>query len=465
MLPYNVIFSIQLTINGQEDSKIKELSKGIQNSSQYEKDFVLFGFNPMTPWIPSFKGEVGQITVGYSHRILSMNQCVVGKFNHEPNYTIYPTGGDFKESDGLSSRRADVCDVPSYVVVLPFNGTYREHDTICKSLYGQLIDIDSSRYDKLSNEIKSQCDQRGSTTFWSLSYTNDELDNRCFMMFGNEINRIYCYRQSSCSLCNIPKNIEVYLFGQLKFFDRKFKMIPDKRGMFSFNGSLSSMSRNNGLWELNSLVSEEKLVYEGFGIPLGRKNWTLLDPLMQSNTSVMLTISLCLEEEFSCSNGECLGIPGARCNGKVECVDASDEYNCDFVDKDPGYQEKQMPTSRELIDGEVIDVTHLAYHLDIKFISDLHSTDGKFTIDFVITVRWIDGRLTLKNIKSNFFQGTGIWTPDFLFFSTFSDGDLITIKSQTKKMSARLIVKKNLAPNFNDSFMGEYFLAYIYVSS
>ena len=48
---------------------------------------------------------------------------------------------------------------------------------------------------------------------------------------------------------------------------------------------------------------------------------------------LILFIKGCLANEFTCNNGQC--VPStARCNGRYECTDGSDESNCGNLEID-----------------------------------------------------------------------------------------------------------------------------------
>ena len=276
-------------------------------------------------------------------------------------------------------------------------------------------------------------------------------------MYRNKtIESTYCNMEVNCSICIIYQNLEIFLFGPVSYFDRKYEVQSDGFGNLMLVGSNSRMSKESGRWTLKSNVSQKILVNENSVLPLGRKNWTLIDCPKCYEKTVTLTFSSCLQNEFSCSNGQCISGQSARCNGVVQCSDASDEVDCVHILKDQGYQMKQMPSIKEIHDEKLMEVFHVAYSFHMKFVSEIFSSEGSLSLDFELLVRWSDSRLTFKNINSNNILDTDIYEPEFKYFATLTDGDAITDVVDEKTLTAHRIYYRNLISSSDDSYMGMF---------
>ena len=59
----------------------------------------------------------------------------------------------------------------------------------------------------------------------------------------------------------------------------------------------------------------------------------------------MMNLNSCNTEEFLCNNGECIPM-SMRCNIEKDCIDESDEQNCNIVTLARGYNRKIPPATR-----------------------------------------------------------------------------------------------------------------------
>ena len=49
-----------------------------------------------------------------------------------------------------------------------------------------------------------------------------------------------------------------------------------------------------------------------------------------------------IDTEFTCYDGTCISIE-LRCNGKNDCLDGTDEYECNIISSDLGYNKLIVP--------------------------------------------------------------------------------------------------------------------------
>ena len=55
-----------------------------------------------------------------------------------------------------------------------------------------------------------------------------------------------------------------------------------------------------------------------------------------------MKFSFCSEEEFACSDGNCVDMD-KRCDGAAHCEDKSDEEGCNMISQDIGYNKYLVP--------------------------------------------------------------------------------------------------------------------------
>ena len=104
-------------------------------------------------------------------------------------------------------------------------------------------------------------------------------------------------------------------------------------------------------WRLESFYATEKYAdlpvddtdpYSFY--PLGRLKWKIYDGICQMSKGERrsLTLTTCFPDKFTCDDGSCVRI-NQRCNLVVDCVDKSDEKNCEILKLDKNYRGELFP--------------------------------------------------------------------------------------------------------------------------
>ena len=127
----------------------------------------------------------------------------------------------------------------------------------------------------------------------------------------------------------------------------------DKTAKLIYVGITSSQISFNysaNMWELSVVGKKERTVGRadtGFdSLMLGRTSWLIESDSPACNNrrpySATLKLSGCGEEEFTCSDGQCIDI-NRRCDQIVHCRDRSDEKDCKLVVLEEGYSKNIIP--------------------------------------------------------------------------------------------------------------------------
>ena len=120
----------------------------------------------------------------------------------------------------------------------------------------------------------------------------------------------------------------------------------------------------------------------------------------------------CNASQFTCDAGNCIEIE-KRCNKLIDCEDKSDESFCSIVNFGESYSTQTPPRESYL------NRTKFEVDLNIERIENINELDYSFTCRVIVTIKWIDGRLSYNNLfngyttigKEEFEQ---IWKPSLI---------------------------------------------------
>ena len=93
--------------------------------------------------------------------------------------------------------------------------------------------------------------------------------------------------------------------------------------------------------------------------------------------------------DFTCRDGTCIPI-NSLCDLIADCPDKSDEKDCEQLEIPDDYRGEKFPImdSRQPI-GLFTNISVLAF-------PEIDTLQSTYLVDFVISMRWIDPRLTYK---------------------------------------------------------------------
>ncbi|XP_071541802.1 uncharacterized protein [Panulirus ornatus] len=135
----------------------------------------------------------------------------------------------------------------------------------------------------------------------------------------------------------------------------------------------------------------------GYGYPVGRIKWTTTTKVCNygTNEEIELSLSVCNSSEIVCSDGSCVAA-WARCDGKYQCADLSDENSCRVIAFPAGYRRQLAPISLDPDVPEIINTT-------LSFLRFLTIEDTKYsiTMEFILMTSWRDRRLRYHNLRED----------------------------------------------------------------
>jgi len=126
--------------------------------------------------------------------------------------------------------------------------------------------------------------------------------------------------------------------------------------------------------------------------------------------------------QFTCHNGICIDL-NERCNGIADCIDGTDEENCDILSFDDKSYKSYYPPGIDTENSNEtlpINVTFLIYAIE-----QLMEIEMRFKTKLTLALEWKDNRLTYYNLKddvnSNLVGMThrsSLWIPPLIFNNT-----------------------------------------------
>ena len=109
-----------------------------------------------------------------------------------------------------------------------------------------------------------------------------------------------------------------------------------------------------------------------------------------------------------------------RCDGRIHCKDASDEDMCDKIIV-PDFYLNEVPVP-PLTDEPLANIL---LEVEIISVQELKEVDAIMTLQYKLSFKWKDSRISFQNLKSHdFLNSVGsydakkIWHPNVVFFNT-----------------------------------------------
>ena len=208
----------------------------------------------------------------------------------------------------------------------------------------------------------------------------------------------------------------------------------------------------NKIWTLSvagsNVTGTSKATHSSFMI--GKHNWTVEGDSSCNggrNYVTELKMSGCSENQFTCNDGQCLGI-NLRCDQISDCRDKSDEEDCDILLLDAGYKKKVPPMSSN---QSKRDPAKVFVGIRILKVVDIDEENSFIEIQFRITLKWKEMRASYYNLKKDAFLNVlseknlgQLWLPEMVYENT-DQKDSTRIKDWEWKTTVVVIKEGNFS--------------------
>ena len=168
---------------------------------------------------------------------------------------------------------------------------------------------------------------------------------------------------------------------------------------------------------------------------LGRYEWLIEndshtcggDPLKSHTYQTFLKMTSCLDDEFTCWNGDCIPLE-QRCDQVFDCDDQSDEKDCQIVLLSDSYKRSVPPLTRLKTGGSKnFSPVKVRVNLTVMDVLAIREMKNEIQINLRMNITWTEVRATFKNLKQRTMLNTlpeelkkTIWIPS-IFYTNLND--------------------------------------------
>ena len=247
-----------------------------------------------------------------------------------------------------------------------------------------------------------------------------------------------CSKKNRCTACEIPNSFENTATLQLKGlcqnsnFDTVYKIEFSPNEFLSYVGMSKTVIRydfSDESWKMEDLIDTTVLGVSNASLrslAIGSHEWRMMNEKEcgegSNDYKVTLSLTSCPDDQFTCNNGLCVDIE-ARCDGKTDCKDESDEKDCFVVEIASHYHKYLTPKIEQ---GENLIVSS---NTIVHSVTNFNPNIGSFEAEFTLSLKWFDNRLKFNNLRHNPEMNKlepeeedKIWFPMFIFDNTKNKG-------------------------------------------
>ncbi|XP_071552922.1 uncharacterized protein [Panulirus ornatus] len=267
------------------------------------------------------------------------------------------------------------------------------------------------------------------TPAWKDGEPNGIIYENCVMMEHQGLADINCLANLRCAVCEFS-DLQIFSFlgtCELELRNVYFIAYQEELGGLTFKGYGEYNIRKEGEeWLWVNVVQDEVLARldanAPLGMPMGRRVWQLETSVCeQVGGERTLLLTPCPSESYTCDDATCIPLE-TRCDLKYDCLDRSDEVNCDLISKADDYKNDLPPRISEKQE----EATSLPITLTISIESaTIYTSEMTLQLSYEMKMTWFDNRLTYRNLKTNdslnkvpFTSMLELWSPTVGFINT-----------------------------------------------
>ena len=237
-------------------------------------------------------------------------------------------------------------------------------------------------------------------------------DNAHGVITGTAVTDEECPNSVFCPICEVEtptRKIFVRGLCKLSIFNKVYMYNINNDGFPFYIGEMSSVilfNKNLGQWVwydrkdtrsvATSSASEASLL---IGVHMVDFSGVVSDKCATENPSKMIKLTTCVAGEFTCNDGQCIDIE-KRCDQTSNCLDESDEDNCQMIYMKDNYNKKIAPFIYDQENKKNIPV-NVNISMAIRDVLKIKEVDHVFSLKFRFLMEWYDYRITYYNLKTS----------------------------------------------------------------
>ncbi|KAG7162460.1 Glycine receptor subunit alpha-4-like 4, partial [Homarus americanus] len=263
---------------------------------------------------------------------------------------------------------------------------------------------------------------------WKDGEPNGLFYENCAFVETEGIADIDCLTNRKCAVCEFS-DLQIFSFlGTCELQLRNIHLIAyqEDLGELHFKGYGEYLIHKVGEeWLWINVVHNKTMARldpsAPFNMPMGRRVWQLETTVCdQSQGARTLLLTTCQSDSYTCDDATCIPLEN-RCDQKYDCLDRSDEVDCELVSMPKDYKMNLPPRLGNDKDAASLPV---AFKISIES-ATIHTTQMTMQLSYEIQMFWLDNRLTFRNLKVNdslnkvpYTRMMSMWWPTVGFVNT-----------------------------------------------